>query len=367
MNARKTSTGASSKKGVALRSLHSGNPSLQPTSSGLLKKRLLIQKNQALFRRHLSALLDQLFAEFTGVHFHIAWALSPSPLHKWEARSLPTGCTVCCRLSGSPLLKDCRICGPKQLARTLDTDGDGHIFTCRLGVRNFWLPIRLRGETLGIAYLQALEHSPRQQPARKRAACGTARGPDRSEAKVMSRLKFARATRFLQLIVQYLESSSLADLQKEDLDKVQQALCVFENVQAHLRKKLNGLMPAIREVPPVAKAESRPQQVVHKVLERIHQDFARPLTLQKCARDLRVSSAYLSDLFSRSVGLPFKTCLTTVRIEKARELLSNPRWNISQVARAVGYASANRFRIAFKNVTGISPRHWRETLRMDSH
>lgn len=78
-----------------------------------------------------------------------------------------------------------------------------------------------------------------------------------------------------------------------------------------------------------------------------------------------MNAAYLSDLFSRTVGLSFKTCLTEVRMEKARELLSDPATNISQVASAVGYASGNRFRIAFRNVTGLAPRMWRETLHMN--
>ena len=52
-------------------------------------------------------------------------------------------------------------------------------------------------------------------------------------------------------------------------------------------------------------------------------------------------------------------------MEKARELLGDPAKTISQIASAVGYASANRFRLAFKSVTGISPRLWRETLQMN--
>ena len=51
-------------------------------------------------------------------------------------------------------------------------------------------------------------------------------------------------------------------------------------------------------------------------------------------------------------------------MEKAQELLGNPARGISDVACAVGYASENRFRIAFKKATGLAPRIWRETLRM---
>lgn len=257
------------------------------------------------------------------------------------------------------------MCGRRQLARTLRAEGNGHHFTCRLGVRNYWFPIRLRGELLGLAYLQVLEHSPKRPHARRGDARGAPPHAGWGDAMVMGRWKFNRAARFLRHIVRYLQTSSMADLQKEELGTVQRVLGVFENIQKRLRKKLNGLMPVFRETPPAPRMESRPEQVVHAVLERLQRDYAQPFTLRQCARELRVNAAYLSHLFSQAVGLPFKACLTEVRLEKAQELLGDPSKNISQIASAVGYSSANRFRIAFKSVTGLSPRVWRETLQMN--
>lgn len=358
---RRTSRRISSEKGVAARPAKTASAGWPPPAN-LHSDTLVQRRYRDLVRKHLGPLLDNLFAEFTGVHFHIAWA--PPPPREWNTRTLPTACSVCCRLSGSPLLPDCRTCGPRQLARALVAEGDGQHFTCRLGVRNYWLPIRLRGETLGLAYLQALEHPPRVPPARKHSARGTPIRSGRGDARVMSRLKFARAARFLRHIVQHLQTSSLADLQKQDLGNVQRVLRVFENVQKRLRKKLNGLMPAIRESPPVAQPQSRPERMVRAVLDRIQREYARPLTLQQCADDLRVNVAYLSHLFSHAVGVPFKTCLTELRLEKARELLGDLTRNISDVASAVGYSSARRFRTAFKSATGISATMWRETLQM---
>ncbi len=181
----------------------------------------------------------------------------------------------------------------------------------------------------------------------------------------MGRAEFAAAARFLRHIVSHVQTSSLADLQQEDLGKVQQALRVFENIQTRLRNELHGLLPAFRKTSPVPQPQSRPERIARVVLVRIQRDYAQPLTLRKCAGDLRVNAAYLSYLFSHAVGLPFKTCLTEVRVEKAQELLGDPAKNISQVASAVGYASANRFRLAFKNVTGLSPSMWRETLQIN--
>ena len=320
-------------------------------------------KYRKLVRQHIDRLLENLFTEVTGLHFHVSWA--PAPAHEWEARTLPTGCSVCCGISGLPLLPDCQACGAKQLARTLRTEGDGHYFTCRLGVRNYWVPIRVRGETVGIAYLQALDPAAARRPDRKQPARVVLHRTHRVDAKVMDRPEFARAARLLRLIIQHVQTSSLADLQQEDLGKFQTVLRVFENAQTRLRGKINGVLPALRKTSPAPQPQSHSERIVRAVLDRIQQDHAQPLTLRKCAGDLRVNAAYLSHLFSRAVGLPFKTYLTRVRLEKAQELLGDPGNNIFEVASAVGYASANRFRIAFKNVTGISPRLWRETLQMN--
>jgi len=319
---------------------------------------LLPQKYRELTRKHLSRFLGRLFTEFTDLHFHVAWA--PTASRDWDARALPTGCSMCCRLAGTSLAAQqvCQACGPRQLVRALNENGEGLGFKCRLGVLNYWLPVCILDQTIGIAYLQALDGAQPGQTAQRRSG--------RAATKVVTQSEFRRAGQLLRLMIQHVQTLNLADLSKEALTKARRALRVFENVQMRLRKKLNGVLPALRETPPVLQPECRRERIAQAVLNRIHQDYARPLTLRKCASDLGMNAAYLSDLFSRTVGLSFKTCLTEVRMEKARELLSDPATNISQVASAVGYASGNRFRIAFRNVTGLAPRMWRETLQMNS-
>ena len=316
---------------------------------------LLQIKYRGLIRKHLDKLLDELFAEFTGLHFHVTWA--PSPPHEWAAQTLPTGCSVCCRLSGSPLLKDCRICGPKQLIRALSAVGDGHRFTCRLGVRNYWFPIRVRGETLGIAYLQALDHSTAARKGRK--------GPSRANAKAMNRFEFTRAARFLQLIVQHVQTCSLSELRKADLTSARSAVVALEREQARLRVVLERESNPPRQTPHHSGPQSHPEQVVHRLLRCIEQNYREPITLRQCADKLGMNAAYASALFSRAVGVPFKACLTDLRLENAKALLADPAKTASEVAYAVGYASENRFRIAFKKATGLSPRMWRETMQMN--
>lgn len=323
---------------------------------------LLQQQYRELIRKHLSKLLDALFAEFTGVRFHIAWTRA-LPKQR-DAKTLLSGCSACCRLSGSPLLPACRTCGPRQLARALSADGAGHRFTCRLGVRNYWIPIRVRAETLGFACLQALGDSPARPLTAKHSARAALVLLRRAGARVLSRVKFARAARFLRHIVQHVQTASLADLRKADLTSTERVVIALEKEQARLRETLQRHLPPASQAPRRSGSESHREQIMHCLLQRLELDYAKPITLQQYACELGMNAAYLSDLFSRAVGVPFKTYLTDLRLAKARELLGDPANTVAEVAYAVGYASENRFRMVFKNVMGLPPRIWRETLRM---
>jgi AraC-like DNA-binding protein len=263
-------------------------------------------------------------------------------------------------LSGSPLLKECRICGPKQLARTLSSPGEGHRFICRLGVRNYWLSIRVRGETLGIAYLQALDHPAGGTSARRKSPRF-----HQANATVMSRLRFIGAARFLRLIVQHVETATLSDLRKADLTNAGHALLALEREQARLHEVLQGHLPAAPQALRRRRPESQAEQLVHRLAGRLELDYAKPVTLQQYAREMGMNAAYLSALFSRVVGISFKAYLTDLRLEKAKALLGDPTRTASEVSSAVGYASENRFRSAFKQATGLSPRYWRETMQTD--
>lgn len=351
MMARSEKTGASR---PAIKSINAPRAPLPPWD------RLLLRKYQELVRRHLSHILDQIFAEFTSLHFDIAWRLPSAK--DWDVHTLPVGCSVCCRLSGAPQIPECRTCGSKQLATTLASDR-GHNFTCRLGVRNYWIPIRVRNETLGIAYLQALEH-PIDTPRGRNGSLAAGRASQRQAgAIVMNRVKFARAARFLGLIIQHVQTASLSDLRKADLSSAGRAVVALEREQTRLHEALQRHLPAAPPVPRSSGPESHAEKVVHALLERIELDYAKPVTLKRLARDLGMNGAYLSALFSQAVGIPFKHYLTELRLQKARELLGDSTKTASEVAFAVGYSSEDRFRFAFKKATGLSPRAWRETMQ----
>lgn len=177
-----------------------------------------------------------------------------------------------------------------------------------------------------------------------------------------SRAQFGRAAALLRLFVRFVATATSLELRNLELAKEHQQATEHQHEETKLRAELGRRLPGILGETGRAEAESHTEQLVHRMLDYIQKGYARPITLKECARNLEFNAAYLSALFSRTVGLPFKSYLTRLRLEKAKDLLSDPTRRVSDVAYAVGYTNPNRFRLAFKAITGLAPVTWRSNL-----
>ena len=245
---------------------------------------------------------------------------------------------------------------------TLRSPAQGHRFACAYGVRNFWMPIRADDVNQGAVILQVLTPSKRPSPASLGVSGHPAPRSGRPGRRLVSEVEFARAARLLRLIVHDVMETNLAEREKSDLERAQHRVRAYQKEKAWLRHRLRE-RPAVPDTPAVTEAETHAQQLVRRILDHVHQHYDQPLALKELATVIGLNAAYLSDLFTRTVGLSFRKYLAAFRLDKAKELLSDPTKQIAEVAYAVGYTDANQFRRAFKHWTGLAPAAWRSCLR----
>ena len=84
--------------------------------------------------------------------------------------------------------------------------------------------------------------------------------------------------------------------------------------------------------------------------------------MESLAKSLGFSRKAISAYFETHITTDFRTWRTTMRIEKAKELLlADSECEISDIAKAVGLTDKSNFHRQFKQVAGCTPSKWRET------
>lgn len=99
---------------------------------------------------------------------------------------------------------------------------------------------------------------------------------------------------------------------------------------------------------------------VTKAIEYIEKNTFTNLSVNDIARYLNISRSHLYALFKQELNTSPQQFLTNAKIANARELLSKTKIPIYSVALSCGYKNAFAFSRAFKQVTSISPREYRQ-------
>lgn len=305
----------------------------------------------------ISHALLRLFTELTGLR--LAVLLAPPPGIAWDVRRLIAGCRSHGRrgrhgVGGA----HCWTCSRTHLDRALATSGLGHCFHGACGARSFLIPVIKNSGPSGVLVL-------RDDPGGGRERSADPAGlPDRGAG-------FSRSVRLLRVLARDLGLRNAASDRASEVARLAQAVASHEKEEVWLRHALAHTVPGIRrspakELPAPGPRGARSRQIVLILVERMQREFAQPLSMARVAEEFGMNASHLSSAFTLVVGMPFKSYLTALRLQRGQALLSDPRRGISDIASEVGYASPDRFRAAFRAWTGLSPRRWRESFKIRS-
>lgn len=112
---------------------------------------------------------------------------------------------------------------------------------------------------------------------------------------------------------------------------------------------------------PAVKTASEQNDYVDHAIRYIHRNYSGRLEIQMIAAYLGLDRSYFSKLFKAGTGMSPQAYLDSVRLNHAKDFLSNTRMPISTVACSVGFADALYFSRKFKQSTGMSPLSFRES------
>jgi YesN/AraC family two-component response regulator len=108
---------------------------------------------------------------------------------------------------------------------------------------------------------------------------------------------------------------------------------------------------------------SKHNEIVNKITDIIHHQYQdQNLYVEMLACKAGISAEYLCRLFKKITSKSIAEYITEVRLEKAKELLSQSSRPISEIVKIIGFPNNNYFYKIFKKLTGITPAEYRQTM-----
>ena len=133
-----------------------------------------------------------------------------------------------------------------------------------------------------------------------------------------------------------------------------------------IAKQLGRKKPEPPAAKPLPAVQDSDDSVIQHAKNYIRTHYADNLSREMVANAVYLDGAYFSRLFRQKTGMSFIEYLTSVRMEKAIELLST-QMSITDIAAAVGYLHRNQFISNFRKFSGFTPNDYRRKILIGEH
>ncbi|MDF2611102.1 MAG: response regulator [Lachnospiraceae bacterium] len=163
------------------------------------------------------------------------------------------------------------------------------------------------------------------------------------------------------IINKYLSSTigSVSTLEQNDYTSVKSLLQKenYEDIKDFMSHYLEECFHLIQ-----SNMEQSSGLITEKAKKYIKEHYSEEITLNKLSEVVYVNPVYLSRLFKAKTGENFMDYLTRIRIEHAKLLLSDLSLRIYDISELVGYKSRKHFGKVFRDMTGLTPKEYRNKI-----
>lgn len=161
----------------------------------------------------------------------------------------------------------------------------------------------------------------------------------------------------INILLVVLQSKELAFSRKRDLIKL------IDDLRKMIRvEKMNYLV--IEEYKNITQLFcTERDDLINTIIDYIEKHYNQDIYLQLIADKVEMSYSYLSHYFKKCCGVNFVDYVNSVRVEKAKTLLTDTDYTVNEIAEMVGFASTNTFIRTLKKLYGITPGTYRKLYK----
>ena len=103
--------------------------------------------------------------------------------------------------------------------------------------------------------------------------------------------------------------------------------------------------------------------IAEEVRQYIRNNFSESLCIENIADRLFYSPNYLNYIFKLETGETINDYVIKAKVEKAKEILADPKVKLYELAESLGYKQPAYFSNVFKKITGLTPKEYRERIQ----
>lgn len=127
-------------------------------------------------------------------------------------------------------------------------------------------------------------------------------------------------------------------------------------------KLLETAVKLIYEILPIASSsgEENATKIIQIAKHYIEDNYNKNIKLEDVAEQVYLTPSYFGIFFKKEFGETFSYYIINLRINKAKELLKDLKYNVSEIANEVGYQDPRHFSKLFKEHVGVTPKEYRK-------
>ena len=129
-----------------------------------------------------------------------------------------------------------------------------------------------------------------------------------------------------------------------------------------LQRVMTAIMKERGETEDEEKQAPVNDKMIDSVVADIRDHYMEDISLTSLAAKYNVSMGSLSKMIKDHLQLNFSDYIASLRIQRAKELLSDETLSIQEIAEIVGYNDYFYFTKVFKKIEGISPSKYRKEI-----
>ena len=103
-------------------------------------------------------------------------------------------------------------------------------------------------------------------------------------------------------------------------------------------------------------------RMIDNVISDIREHYMEDISLTSLSAKYNISLGHLSKMIKDNLQVNFSDYISSLRIQRAKELLRDDSLSIQEIAEIVGYNDYFYFTKVFKKVEGISPSKYRKSI-----